>query len=187
MKKGRFLPWMLATGLILFAPMAMAGDKNKNKDRERERISGADHTLFDGTNPNNQPSSGAVCGAFGADRKGHLTLTDKPFTWHVSVSNFSFSDAVLRIIYQDGDFTHYHVAANSSFSLSQAGGGKGNRAIRAWVETPQIGGVNGSNSGGGQGSGELAGEASILGDGVFCISCDADSAGDAACDRIIKN
>jgi hypothetical protein len=161
---------------------AIAGDKHHHRDR----IGDADHTLFDGTNPANQPSSGAVCGAYRIE-DGVPTLTDKPFTWHVSVSNFSDADALVRIINQDGDFTHYHVPANSSFSLSQAGGGKGNQAFRVWVESTATTGNNGSNSGGGQGSGELAGEASIRGDGVFCISCDADSDGDATCDSIISN
>jgi len=170
MKKfmARFVPLVLTMGLILLCAMpAMAGDKHQH---HRNRVANADHTLFDGTNPANQPNSGAVCGAYRIEH-GVPILTDEPFTWHVSVSNFSASEALVRIINQDGDFTHYKVPANSSFSLSQAGGGEDNQAFRVWVET----------------DGQLAGEASIRGRGVFCISCDADSAGDAACDQIIPN
>ena len=177
MKRVWFLSWLLAAGLILVFPaLAMADDDHRPE---------VDHTLFDGTNPGNWPSSGAVCGAF-RTHHGVPKLSDEEFTWHLAVSNFSGGDALVRIIYEDGDFTHYHVPANSSFSQSQAGGGRGNRAFRIWVEQPAPG-PNGSATGSASGSGELAGEASIRGKGVFCISCDADSAGDSACDAIIPN
>ena len=92
------------------------------------------------------------------------------FTYHVNVSNFSDSLAVLRITFRDGDITRYQIPARSSFSLTEEGGSNANNsAIRASIE----------------GNGQLAGEASATGPKVFCLSCDADSDGAPACDKII--
>lgn len=136
----------------------------------------SDFALFDGTNPSNQPFSGAVCGSGKPSKLG-----SGAFTYNVSVSNFSSSTAVLRITFRDGDFVRYQVPGGQSFSLTQAGSASPNNAVRVTIEN----------------SGELAGEASAViarpGDSddstrsVFCISCDADSAGDAACDAIIAD
>ena len=131
------------------------------------RATNSDFALFDGTNPANQPGSGAVCGA-AAGGSQNPTF----FTYHVSVSNWSDSLAVLRITFSgDGDFTRYQIPARSSFSLTGEGGSNANNsALRFSVEE----------------NGQLAGEASATGPKVFCISCDADSDGAAACNKIIQ-
>ena len=146
---------VLALGLIMsLGPWSTAGATN------------SDFALFDGTNPANQPNSGAVCGA-----GSPTNLQNVFFTYHVNVSNFSDSLAVLRITFRDGDITRYQILARSSFSLTEEGGSNANNsAIRVSIE----------------GNGQLAGEASATGPKVFCISCDADSDGAAACTKIIK-
>ena len=74
------------------------------------RATNSDFALFDGTNPNNQPGSGAVCGTAAGGPQ-----TPVFFTYHVNVSNWSDSLAVLRITFSDGDFTRYQIPARSSF------------------------------------------------------------------------
>ena len=145
---------MLAFGLImLLGSWSTAGATN------------SDFALFDGTNPANKPGSGAVCGAAAGGPQ-----TPVFFTYHVNVSNFSDSLAVLRITFTDGDITRYQIPPRSSFSLTEEGGSnEHNSAIRASIEH----------------NGELAGEASATGPKVFCLSCDADSDGAPACDKII--
>src|SRR3989442_9231479 len=145
---------MLALGLImLLGSWSTAGATN------------SDFALFDGTNPNNRPGSGAVCGTAAGGPQ-----TPVFFTYHVSVSNWSNSTAVLRITFTDGDITRYQIPAGSSFSLTDEGGSNANNsAIRASIEN----------------NGQLAGEASATGPKVFCLSCDADSDGAPACNKII--
>jgi len=79
----------------------------------------SDFALFDGTNPNNRPGSGAVCGTAAGGPQ-----TPVFFTYHVNVSNWSDSLAVLRITFTDGDITRYQIPARSSFSLTEEGGSK---------------------------------------------------------------
>jgi hypothetical protein len=122
----------------------------------------SDFALFDGTNPANQPDSGAVCRAHSA------------FTYHVVVANWG-ADGEVRITYKDGDIIRFPIAAGASFAFSQAAGSKGgaDRAVRV------------SNGGS---AAQLAGSMSAVGQGKpQCISCDADSAGDAGCDAIVPN
>jgi hypothetical protein len=122
----------------------------------------SDFALFDGTNPTNQPDSGAVCRSHSA------------FTYHVVVANWG-ADGEVRITYKDGDIIRFPIAAGASFALSQAAGSKGgaDRAVRV------------SNGGS---AAQLAGSMSAIGQGrPHCISCDADSAGDAGCDAIVPN
>ncbi len=127
----------------------------------------SDFALFDGTNPANQPFSGVVCGA-GAAKKLNSTF----FTYNISASNFGTSTAVLRVIFNDGDIARYQIPAGQSFSVSQAAGSNtADAAIRVVIEN----------------DGQLAGEVSAQGPKVFCLGCDADSAGDAACDAVIPN
>src|SRR5204862_2292951 len=119
------------------------------------RATNSDFALFDGTNPANQPGSGAVCGA-AAGGSQNPTF----FTYHVNVSNWSDSLAVLRITFSDGDITRYQIPPRSSFSLTEEGGSnEHNSAIRASIEH----------------NGELAGEAGRTGTQVWCISWDAGS------------
>ena len=121
-----------------------------------------DFALFDGSNPLNQPSSGAVCGA----PKGHA------FTYNLAVANYG-SDGFVRVTYTDGDWVQFPIAAGGSFSLSQAGGSKsGNDAV-----------VRVSNGGS---PAQLAGVLSAQ--RAKCASCDADGGtGDAGCDAFVPN
>lgn len=122
----------------------------------------SDFALFDGTNPANQPDSGAVCSANSA------------FTYHVAVANWG-ADGEARITYKDGDIIRFPIAAGASFAFSQAAGSKGgaDSAVRV------------SNGGS---AAQLAGSMSAIGQGrPSCISCDADSSGDAGCDAIVPN
>lgn len=122
----------------------------------------SDFALFDGSNPANQPNSGAVCSSNGA------------FTYHVAVANWG-ADGEVRITYKDGDIIRFPIAAGGSFAFSQAAGSKGgaDSAVRVW---------NGGSAA------QLAGSMSAAGQGSpACISCDADSSGDAGCDAQIPN
>jgi len=121
-----------------------------------------DFALFDGSNPLNQPDSGAVCG----DKKG------QPFTFHITVANYG-SDGFMRVTYADGDWIQIPIAAGGSFSMTQAGGSRGgdDAAVRV--------------SNGGSGA-QLAGAMSA--EGGLCASCDADGGiGDAGCDKFVPN
>jgi hypothetical protein len=122
----------------------------------------SDFALFDGSNPANQPDSGAVCWANSA------------FTYHVAVANWGAAGEV-RITYADGDIIRFPIAPGASFAFSQAAGSKGgaDQAVRV------------SNGGT---AAQLAGAMSALGQGKpHCISCDADSSGDAGCDAKVPN
>ena len=77
-----------------------------------------DFALFDGTNPTPPSDIGAACGA-----KLGSSNNAVPFTFHVTVSNWSDSPKVLRVLYADGDVARYQIPARSSFSFSQAAGG----------------------------------------------------------------
>jgi hypothetical protein len=121
----------------------------------------ADFALFDGTNPANQPDSGAVCYANNA------------FTYHVAVANWG-GDGEVRITYKDGDIVRFPIRAGASFAFSQGATGKGaDKAVRV------------SNGGS---AAQLAGSMSAIGQGrPRCLSCDADSDGDAGCDKLVEN
>lgn len=122
----------------------------------------SDFALFDGTNAANQPDSGAVCSA------------NSSFTYNVAVANFG-GDGEVRITYKDGDFIRFPIASGASFAFSQAAGSKGSadRAVRV------------SNGGT---AAQLSGSMSASGQGKpTCISCDADSSGDAGCDAVVPN
>jgi len=139
----------LTFGLLLASAAAASADTS-------------DFALFDGTNPANQPDSGAVCSANSA------------FTYNVAVANWG-ADGEVWITYKDGDIVRFPIAANASFAFTQAAGSKGraDRAIRV--------------SNGGSGA-QLSGSMSASGQGnPKCFSCDADSAGDAGCDKIVPN
>jgi hypothetical protein len=122
----------------------------------------SDFALFDGTNPANLLDSGAVCSA------------NSSFIYNVAVANWG-SDGEVWITFKDGDIIRFPIAANASFAFSQAAGSKG-RADRA---------VRVSNGGT---AAQLSGSMSATGQGrPVCISCDADSAGDAGCDKVVPN
>jgi hypothetical protein len=122
-----------------------------------------DFAFFDGSNPANAPNAGAVCRA----RQG--------FTYHVTVANWGSAGEV-RITYADGDFIRFPIAAGASFSMTQAAGrNDASRAVRV------------SNGGS---AAQLAGSMSAStteAPAPLCISCDADSSGDATCDEHVPN
>lgn len=149
MRKTIFVGLMLAPILVLGLGSAASADTS-------------DFALFDGSNPANQPDSGAVCTANSA------------FTYHVAVANWG-ADGEVRITYADGDIVRFPIKAGASFAFSQAGGAK-NGADRA---------VRVSNGGS---AAQLAGSMSAVGQGKpACLSCDADSDGDAGCDAVVPN
>ncbi len=159
-----WLAVLLSTGIVLLfglPTVASAGSKSS-------------FALFDGTNPANQPDSGAVCSA-NEVKKGKDVKKDKAFTYHVAVTNHGGAGFV-RITYFDGDFVQYKIPVDGSFSFSQAAGSKGgaDRAVRV------------SNGGS---AAVLVGSMSAIGDEEkpSCTSCDADDAGDAGCDDIVPN
>lgn len=127
----------------------------------------SDFALFDGTNPDNT-DPGALCGA----GKPNDVKKGKSFSYYIAVTNDGASDGEIRVIYTDGDFVRYKVPQNQSFSLTQAGGGPGgfDKAIRVDADA------------------DISGSVSIKGRSqVFCLSCDEDADGDAACDDLIPN
>src|SRR5262249_33219813 len=128
----------------------------------------SDYAEFDGTNPANKGGSGALCGT---QTGGPSATGGASFTYHVSVSNFSTQTAVLRLTHSDGvDFERYQVPGGTSFSLTHEGGkNPTNKAVRFSIEN----------------NGALAGQASVTGANVFCLSCDADANGAAACNALI--
>jgi hypothetical protein len=148
-KSGDLLLVILAAILLVGAATVASADTS-------------DFALFDGSNPANQPTAGAVCGA------------NSSFTYHVAVANWGAAGEV-RITFNDGDIIRFPIAPGASFAFSQAAGSKGgaDRAVRV--------------SNGGSGA-QLAGSMSASGQGnPRCISCDADSPGDAGCDAIVSD
>ncbi|HVN40608.1 MAG TPA: hypothetical protein VMW19_20780 [Myxococcota bacterium] len=137
-------------------------DDDQGEDGGQGRARGNDFALFDGSNPLNQPDSGAVCGA----AKG------TPFTFNLAVANYGAAGFV-RVTYADGDWIQFPIAAQGSFSMSQAAGSRGGNDAAVRV------------SNGGSGA-QIAGTLSAQ--GGKCASCDADGGlGDAGCDALVAN
>ena len=172
MKKALMLVFLVVGFVVLCGSWTVASAKdNDNGDNKKDNNNGdnkSDFALFDGTNPGNAaPNTGAVCGA----GKPGDTKPGKAFTFHGTVTNSGTAGAV-RVRYADGDQVDYKIPVNGSFNFTGAAGGKGgaDRAIR-------VCGVGGA---------KLSGQLSASGEKVFCISCDADSAGDAGCTAAAK-
>jgi len=150
MRKSGVLRWLILAPIVLLGLGTDASADN------------SDFALFDGSNPANQPNSGAVCTANSA------------FTYHVAVANWG-ADGEVRITYTDGDIVRFPITAGASFAFSQAAGSKGGADTAVRV----------SNGGS---AAQLAGSVSAVGQGKpSCISCDADSSGDTGCDAIVPN
>jgi hypothetical protein len=126
-----------------------------------------DFALFDGTNPANT-EAGVVCFARGG-RGG------EPWDLHIAVS--SFGGAGFRVCYRDGDFVNYQVPTGTSFSLTEAAGSNRSNAVIRIID------AGGTSAGGTAGSVSAEG---LYGTEVRCISCDEDSDGPSACDRLIR-
>jgi hypothetical protein len=164
--KGRHAVAIAVVALVVVGLTTSGSADDKDKGPKRLKGGKSDFALFDGTNPANV-GSGAVCGL--------VERSDHPFTLHVTVTNRG-ADGFVRLKYADSDLVDYPMAANDKFQISLIGGSKGgaDHAIRI-VGTDET---------------QLVGQASALaneGGKVFCISCDADSAGDAGCDAIIPD
>jgi hypothetical protein len=166
---GAFL--MLVGGAVAQAGDNKGHDGNEGHDgshghkhQDKERGLRNDFALFDGSNPANQPDSGAVCGA----------RANQPFTYYLAVANYG-SDGFVRITYADGDWVQFPISAGGSFSLTQAAGSRsGDDAV-----------VRVSN---GASAAQLAGVMSAQ--GATCGSCDAlaeGGIGDAGCDAFAPN
>src|SRR5262245_4157376 len=89
----------LTLGLVLASTAAANADTS-------------DFALFDGSNPANQPDSGAVCYA------------NSSFTYNVVVANWG-PDGEVRITFRDGDIIRFPIASGASFAFTQAAGSKG--------------------------------------------------------------
>src|SRR5689334_25444103 len=77
----------------------------------------SDFALFDGTNPTDI-EFGAQCGA---KLGGGQAVA---FTYYVTVSNWSDTLKILRVLYADGEeMARYQIPPHTSFSFSQAAGG----------------------------------------------------------------
>jgi len=102
-----------------------------------------DFALFDGTDPASG-ETGAACGA----KLGGTTNNPVAFTYHVSVSNWSDSLKVLRVVYRDGAMARYQIPPGTSFSLTQSAGGTlgVDDVIKVLAEGPKPSGLAGSMS-----------------------------------------
>lgn len=103
----------------------------------------SDFALFDGTDP----TSGEVGAACGANTgSSHHPVA---FTYFVTVSNWSDTTKVVRVLYADDEeMARYQVPAGTSFSFSQAAGGTAgiDDFIRVIAEGPAPSGLAGSVS-----------------------------------------
>src|ERR1044071_3657816 len=78
----------------------------------------SDFALFDGTNPQ-AVEFGAQCGATLGSSKNAAA-----FTYYVTVSNWSDTLKILRVLYADGEeMARYQIPPHTSFSFTQAAGG----------------------------------------------------------------
>ena len=103
----------------------------------------SDFALFDGTN-STSPEAGAQCGARAGSSQNAIA-----FTYFVTVSNWSGTTKVLKVLYADGvENARYQIPPGTSFSFSQAAGGTVgvDDFIRVFAEGAQPSGLAGSMS-----------------------------------------
>jgi hypothetical protein len=133
---------ILGLAAFIAATMTQAGYAQTSA----ARASGGDKTdfaLFDGTDPV-ALEAGVACGA----QRGQSGQAI-PFTYFVTVSNWSPSVQVIRVRYNDNqEIARYQVPPNSSFSFSQAAGSTTgvDDVIRVVAETAPPSGLAGSMS-----------------------------------------
>jgi hypothetical protein len=99
---------------LIAATMTQVGNAQTNLTR----VPGGDKSdfaLFDGTDPTGL-EAGVACGAQGGGGQA------VPFTYFVTVSNWSDSVQVLRVRYNDNSIARYQIPPNGSFSFSQSAG-----------------------------------------------------------------
>lgn len=103
----------------------------------------SDFALFDGTDPSAN-EIGAQCAARLGSSNNAVA-----FTYYVTVSNWSDSVKILRVLYADGEeMARYQIPPHTSFSFSQAAGGTVgvDDWIRVFAEGPVPSGLAGSMS-----------------------------------------
>ncbi|HEY2966943.1 MAG TPA: hypothetical protein VGK75_01135 [Casimicrobiaceae bacterium] len=103
----------------------------------------SDFALFDGTDPAAN-EIGAQCAARLGSSNNAVA-----FTYYVTVSNWSDSVKILRVLYADGqEMARYQIPPHTSFSFSQAAGGTAgvDDWIRVFAEGPVPSGLAGSMS-----------------------------------------
>ncbi len=126
------LLFLLAANASVYAAGAPAAGGNRS-----------DFALFDGTDPSAN-EIGAQCAA-----KLGSSSNAVAFTYFVTVSNWSATVKVLRVLYADGEeVARYQIPPFSSFSFSQAAGGTPgvDDWIRVFAEGPVPSGLAGSMS-----------------------------------------
>jgi hypothetical protein len=134
-------PILLGLAALFAATMTQAGYAQTNL----LRASGGDKTdfaLFDGTDPT-ALEAGVACGA----QKGGGDAV--PFTYFVTISNWSGAVQVIRVRYNDNqEIARYQIPPDSSFSFSQAAGSTTgvDDVIRVVAETAPPSGLAGSMS-----------------------------------------
>jgi hypothetical protein len=105
----------LFSSLFVIALSAASDAAQKGSAAGGER---SDFALFDGTNPQ-AVEFGAQCGATLGSSKNPVA-----FTYYVTVSNWSDTLKILRVLYADGEeMARYQIPPHTSFSFSQAAGG----------------------------------------------------------------
>jgi len=128
---------VLIIALVILSAAAQVSAKPSAGGQE------SDFALFDGTDPSAN-EIGAQCGA-----KVGKSNNAVAFTYYVTVSNWSSTVKVLRVLYADGqEIARYQIPPFSSFSFTQAAGGTAgiDDWIRVFAEGPVPSGIAGSMS-----------------------------------------
>jgi hypothetical protein len=128
---------VLMLALVILSAAAQVSAKPSAGGQE------SDFALFDGTDPSAN-EIGAQCGAK-VGSSNHAVA----FTYYVTVSNWSATVKILRVLYADGqEIARYQIPPFSSFSFTQAAGGTAgiDDWIRVFAEGPVPSGIAGSMS-----------------------------------------
>ncbi|HEY3302880.1 MAG TPA: hypothetical protein VGL70_05010 [Candidatus Binatia bacterium] len=128
---------VLIIALVILSAAAQVSAKPSAGGQE------SDFALFDGTDPSAN-EIGAQCAAK-LGSSNHAVA----FTYYVTVSNWSATVKVLRVLYADGqEIARYQIPPFSSFSFTQAAGGTAgiDDWIRVFAEGPVPSGIAGSMS-----------------------------------------
>jgi hypothetical protein len=133
-------PIHIALAALIAATMTQAGYA-QTSSRGGSAGARTDFALFDGTDPA-ALEVGAACGARRASGEAI------PFTYFVTVSNWSLSAQVIRVRYNDNDFARYQIPPNGSFSFTEAAGSTTgvDDVIRVVAETAPPSGLAGNMS-----------------------------------------
>ena len=102
--------------LAIFGVTALCGAALPSTTLAASSGDRTDFAFFDTTNPDNG-DTGVACGV----RRGS-TLKPMAFTYYISISNWSDSTQVLRVVYGDGDFLRFQILPHDSIQITQAAG-----------------------------------------------------------------